>query len=87
MNRHCFNYGRFDFANVVTRWDRGDDDLGLHKTRALGLDQSLQLPGRNGAAKADTSAKRAIEDKSVPGLYSAQFGHDPSIDHDTWIKN
>ena len=24
-----FHCGRFAFANVISRWDRGDDDLGL----------------------------------------------------------
>ncbi len=32
--RDGFYYGRFVLANVIDRWNRGDDDFGLHKTGA-----------------------------------------------------
>ena len=43
--RDKFHYGRFASANVISRWDRGDDDLWLHKTGAHQTKSKLTATG------------------------------------------
>ena len=41
--RDKFYYGRFALANVISRWNRCDDDLWSHKTGPIRSNQSPQL--------------------------------------------